>query len=171
MFRKDETFYRTTAEERAKNRGVREYIDSTTVNQIVDGDGSTPLIAAIAEGKLESVMELIRLGADVNIANFHGLTPLLTAALADWPEVIQFLVDAGADLEYSYRGDTALVLASQRGHSEVVKILLELGADINIRKRNLLRVHRLHSTSASAWRLFGREFIDCCRICWENRSN
>lgn len=116
---------------RTLTRDKREHIDPTTINEIVDGNGSTPLMEAIFMGMLESVKELIHLGADVNVVDFHGNTPLLKAVFFDWPEVIPLLVDAGAYLEYSRNGSTALSLACTSGHHRVVKILLGLGADIS----------------------------------------
>lgn len=115
---------------RDSNISTREQIDPTTINNI-DGYGNTPLHMAIADGKLDSVQQLIRLGADVNAIDLHGHTPLLTAVLLDWPEVIPLLVDAGADLEYSDFTTTSLNLACSLGLPRVVKTLLELGANFN----------------------------------------
>jgi ankyrin repeat protein len=74
-------------------------------------DNETPLLAAAGYGwidgysqghsnqeRLETIKLLISLGADVNFACDHGITPLMVAANFGVPDIIQHLVDEGADL-------------------------------------------------------------------------
>jgi ankyrin repeat protein len=53
---------------------------------------------------LEAVRMLLDLGLDPNFANSEGRTPLMGAALKGRPEVIQLLVDRGAELDKRDRG-------------------------------------------------------------------
>lgn len=50
------------------------------------------------EERLETIKLLVELGADVNWACDHGITPLMMAANFGEVELIQYLVDQGADL-------------------------------------------------------------------------
>lgn len=58
---------------------------------------------------LSTVKELLNLGADVNIANNSGITPLMLAAIMDWSEAAQLLLESGAEVDLqSSTGTTAL---------------------------------------------------------------
>ena len=76
-----------------------------------NSDNETPLLVASGYGwidgysqgrsneeRLETIKYLIELGADVNWACNDGITPLMMAANFGKTEIIQYLVDAGADL-------------------------------------------------------------------------
>jgi ankyrin repeat protein len=61
-----------------------------------DRDGNTPLIYAIANGKVQNVELLLDRGADPNLANNGGGTPLAYAIDFGQKEIEQMLIDAGA---------------------------------------------------------------------------
>ena len=76
-----------------------------------NSDNETPLLAASGyawidgysrgrsdEERLETIKLLVELGADVNWACNDGITPLMMAANFGSTELIQYLVDQGADL-------------------------------------------------------------------------
>jgi ankyrin repeat protein len=76
-----------------------------------NSDNETPLLAAAGYGwidgysqgrsneeRLETIKLLVELGADVNWACNDGITPLMVAANFGVVEIIQYLVDQGADL-------------------------------------------------------------------------
>jgi ankyrin repeat protein len=65
-----------------------------------DKEGRTLLLVLLAspEARAEDVQELLRLGADPNVRDRQGCTPLLLAIQPDREDIAQALVDAGADL-------------------------------------------------------------------------
>ena len=78
-------------------------------------------------------------GADVNIQNDKGYTPLMLACLKDdidilmSPAVLDMLLSADANLNTQTEdGKTALILAAHTGYQKGVKILLDAEADINV---------------------------------------
>ena len=64
-----------------------------------DRDGNTPLIYAIANGKVKNVELLLDRGADPNLANNGGGTPLAYAIDFGQKEIEQMLIEAGAKNE------------------------------------------------------------------------
>jgi ankyrin repeat protein len=92
-------------------------------------------------GHLRSQEKLRSLKADLkespwlaNIKNPGGITPLIYLAASGnlYPgsevgsgEIARTLIDAGADLNASYSGETALDVAARKGNAEVLAVLLE----------------------------------------------
>jgi len=68
---------------------------------------------------------LLASGADPNVPNVRGATPLHQAAYANLPELVEILLDAGANPEISAHGDggTPLVMALFWGHREAADLL------------------------------------------------
>jgi len=66
-----------------------------------------------------------------------GSTALMLASSNGHREVVQALLDMGAEVNAADRGGTvnALSLASSNGHREVVKLLLDKGAKVNAAAR------------------------------------
>ena len=79
---------------------------------------------------------LIKLGADVNMADDRGKTVLHNWKLIDVPQTFKMLIDAGADVNArSNNGETPLMTCGGRlvsTRADVVDILLKSGADVNI---------------------------------------
>jgi ankyrin repeat protein len=82
-------------------------------------------------GRLGLVKLLLDRGADVNMKNRWGLTPLLYAVTAPHPDpqVVQALLDGGADPHVrDAKADSALALAKRAVQVEIVKMLEKAGA-------------------------------------------
>jgi ankyrin repeat protein len=94
----------------------------------------TALGSASALGHVELVKLLLDRGADPNIANKYGLTPLLSAAYHGSDAIVAMLIRAGADVDAAEReyGYTPLGTAARKGHIETVRLLLDAGADRRI---------------------------------------
>ena len=73
---------------------------------------------------------LIDAGADVNVRNKHGLTPLFMAARNGHIDVVELLVDAKVDINAA--GITPQPMAPQHNNSENSKLPLETKSGVNI---------------------------------------
>jgi ankyrin repeat protein len=75
------------------------------------------------------VRVLLDRGADVTRGNAHGWTPLHGAAYSDLPLLARMLLDAGAPVDVSARGDggTPLVIALFWGNRTTAELLAEHG--------------------------------------------
>jgi len=58
----------------------------------VNKDGQTPLVKAVLEGNTEAVKLLLDKGADVNLADKNGNTPLIYGCILNKPEIINALL-------------------------------------------------------------------------------
>jgi ankyrin repeat protein len=76
-------------------------------------------------------------GAKVNVRNSYGSAPLHDAALGGQREIIEMLLDRGAELDArdEESGATPLYNAASWGKLEVVRLLIEKGADVNARNK------------------------------------
>ncbi len=138
---------------------VKALVEAGADLNAIDEDGGTALSWAADPGRFEVIKYLVEHGADVNagknalatacenghldIARYlidagagieaglgeHDMTPLVAAAINDHRDVVDLLLERGADLHA--KGDFALEWAAQLGKTEMVDYLLSLGADIN----------------------------------------
>ena len=89
--------------------------------------GNTPLHHAIEFNALRLADLLLASGADPDIVNHQGASPLHRAAPYDTVRV-QLLLDAGADIDLR-DGSGATPLHAAEGDAEVIALLLAAGAD------------------------------------------
>lgn len=82
---------------------------------------------------LDIIDVLIQAGADIDIRNKGGLTPLASACRRDRCEIAKYLIQSGANVNpVNEEGDSPLILAIESGYypdSELVGLLLAAGAD------------------------------------------
>jgi hypothetical protein len=101
--------------------------------------GRTLVHAAAAAGNVTIIAELLRLGADPNVSDDGGHTPLYSVAnectTRGGADVVRALVRAGArvDAQDGVKHCTALHMAARRGNVEVTEVLLDCGAGIEMR--------------------------------------
>lgn len=90
------------------------------------GEQSAALFAAIEQGDVDRVPELIDRGADVNARRADGWTPLMAAANKGQPDVVRELLATGADPNArTLEGWTPLLAGIDGGNEEVVLTILE----------------------------------------------
>ena len=84
----------------------------------------------MSERSVNKTRVLIRAGADVN-AITNGETALMAAAAKGRFEIVELLINAGADVNAKGAGGiTALMRAATEGQVEIVATLLDAGADV-----------------------------------------
>jgi hypothetical protein len=98
--------------------------------------GRTPLQIAVRNQNKELVIWLLYHGANPNIADCNGFTPLCTHTGSH--EITRWLAEKGADVDHRtlLNGYSALHFAAERGQLETAKVLLKHGADPYIRSNS-----------------------------------
>ena len=99
--------------------------------------GRTPLHIAAEKGYGDVAMFLIENGADVNLTDANGNTPLIFIIHKIGNlEITKRLLEKGALVNVQNRtGETALMYAAWRGHSDIAQLLLENRADATLKNR------------------------------------
>jgi ankyrin repeat protein len=103
------------------------------------------LLDSIYKGRKDIFDLLIQRGADVNITNKNGDTPLFCAVNKDDLDYLKILIAHGFKVDTKlWGGETALMSEAIAGRTEAVKLLLEAGADINAKDdRGQTALHRM----------------------------
>lgn len=100
----------------------------------MDEDAEAPLHYAAFTGRKACVMELLRMGADVDVRTSQGATPLHKALEGGHQNIIETLVEAGADVNVPLQyGRTPLHFAAAMGQELAALHLLRSGADTRMR--------------------------------------
>jgi ankyrin repeat protein len=101
-------------------------------------DGATALHWAVYTEDAETTALLIRAGANVNVRNNYGVSPLALASKQVNPHILDQLMKAGADpndeINYINANETPLMHAARAGNVEGVRLLLVAGAKVNARE-------------------------------------
>lgn len=95
-------------------------------------DDRTPLMLAACSGNLCSLFDLILSGAEIDKQNSRRWTALMYACWFNQYEIVQQLLDSGADpnIHKSYdMVETPLSIAAHQGHFEIARLLIAHGAD------------------------------------------
>ena len=94
----------------------------------------TALHKVTSEGNLAMAAYLIRNGAQTEVEDNNGYTPLIYAAMLNKLEVAKLLISYGAQVNKpNRRGITPLSMAVIQRNFDVVKYLITNGADLNVR--------------------------------------
>jgi ankyrin repeat protein len=109
-------------------------IDHSVINKKYRGD--TAIMKASRQCNGSTVVAfLLKNGANINDKNVRDTidqTPLIVAAQGGCKEIVEMLLEAGANIEHrNDQGETALISAAQEGHKEIVQMLLDAGANVN----------------------------------------
>ena len=113
---------------------------SKTWNQVLTSDTikrraknlfESCLFDAIKDGRRDVVLLLLQMGTDPDKVGIDGRTALHHAALSGFKDVVELLLDEGADLHNrdSVTDTTPICLAAYWGYTDVVKLFLDRGVD------------------------------------------
>ena len=102
-----------------------------------DKDGCTLLHTAAEGGHMQTVLELIRLGANKSIVAGVLGSPLHVAVVCGHVSTVKAMLKAGCPVDVVASNDgTVLYYAVQGGNTEVIREVLSTGCDINAAKNN-----------------------------------
>jgi ankyrin len=101
-------------------------------NRAIPFGSNTPLMFAARSGDLESAKLLVAAGAHVNDVDGWGVSVMALAAHSGFTDLVEFLLDAGADVNASRAGFAALHAAIMRRDEKLVRTLLAHGANPNL---------------------------------------
>src|SRR2546421_7731681 len=100
-------------------------------NRSILHGGDTALMFAARVGDLDSARLLVAAGASVNDADAWGVSATALAAHSGFRELVEFLLEKGADPNADGAGFTALHIAIMRRDEKMAGALLTHGADPN----------------------------------------
>src|SRR5262245_7566473 len=101
-------------------------------NRQIPFGSNTALMFAARAGDLESAKLLVAAGARVNDVDAWGVSVMSLAAHSGFTDLVEFLLDKGADVNASGAGFTALHAAIMRRDETLVRTLLAHRADPNL---------------------------------------
>ncbi|MGB3795198.1 MAG: ankyrin repeat domain-containing protein [Alteraurantiacibacter sp.] len=103
---------------------------SVIVNSRDISSGETGLHITVDRRDLTWTKFLLQEGANPNIADNRGRTPLIAAAQSGFVEGVEALVKAGARLDVGNEtGETPLIAAVHARNIELIRVLVAAGAD------------------------------------------
>ena len=111
---------------------VRLLLDHGADAHVRDNDENSALHIAADRGHLEVVKILLALNLDVNARNAFGTTPL-SESLSRQPDIMQLLLDRGADVQRSAGFWFPLHHAVHTGSPEIVQMLLDRNTEVDVR--------------------------------------
>ena len=104
--------------------------------QNVPHGGNTALTFAARVGDLASARMLVSAGADVNDADARGVSVVVLAAYSGFGDLVEFVLDEGADPNAAEAGFSALHVTIMRRDEDLGRLLLAREADPNARLTN-----------------------------------
>ena len=105
-----------------------------SLNATVDDEKVTAFWLATDVESVAMMRLLHSKGSDINRGNSYGTTPLHLSSRKGNQEIMECLLDLGADVdadEVGWEGDTALGIAAHRGDIGMVRLLQTNGGNIN----------------------------------------
>ncbi|KAB0796783.1 hypothetical protein PPYR_10844 [Photinus pyralis] len=112
-------------------------------------DLSTPVHLACSQGATEIVKIMFKLQPEekfqcLQSCDVQKMTPLHCAAMFDHPDIVEYLISEGAEINaLDKEKRSPLLLGASRGGWKTVHTLIRLGADINVKdinRRNILHL-------------------------------
>lgn len=116
-------------------------------HDVRDDTGETPIFTAVTGymGNLNALKEMVKAGADINLSNEDGNTPLHYSSSDDSQiKQVSYLVSKGAKVNVQNKfGETPLYLAVSEGEAQSIQTLLRAGADVSLKTKEGMTVFDL----------------------------
>ena len=123
---------------------------STVINARDLSSGETGLHIVVSQRNLVWVRWLLQEGANPNIADKQGITPLIQAVRMGYIEGVEALIAGGAQVDIANNiGETPLIWAVHSRNLQLLEVLLEAGADAD-RTDNAGRSARAYASERGA---------------------
>lgn len=104
--------------------------NSTIVNSQDRTDGHTALHITVRARAYRWMSYLLGKGADPNLADKHGVTPLMLACQMNLPDAVVALAQSGAKVDIpNDAGETPLITAVHNRNVQMIRLLLAAGAN------------------------------------------
>ena len=141
------TTYHSAAAKGNVNAIARLHADGDDIN-VVDASGVTALIHAINLNQKESVIALLKAGADVNVADVTSKnTPLHHAILQGNIFFVRLLVDNGADVSLqNYEGKSSFDLVQNSRNEEIKRLVVIHSPVVDTPKKKNIQIVQLAKT-------------------------
>jgi ankyrin repeat protein len=92
--------------------------------------GDTALHIVTRKRELDWIAYLLKKGADPNVPDANGDTPLIVTARIGFEEAADYMVQMKAKVDAANRrGETALIIAVQQRQPRIIELLLKAGAN------------------------------------------
>ncbi|KAH0551120.1 hypothetical protein GP486_007536 [Trichoglossum hirsutum] len=120
---------------KGKSAVVKILLRGGAEKEVRDNRKQIPLHLAASSGNFDTALRL--LGSGLNAEDKNGQTPLHVAARDGNHQIVQLLVDEGADMDVqAVNLQTPLHMAASNGKSEVVRVLVREGANTAMKDNN-----------------------------------
>ncbi len=122
------------------------------------------LFEAALLGYTKIVQFFLENGANINVINEQGATPLHVAVHNGYYSTAEFLLKNGAKVDALLpKGESALVLAANHGAIDLIKLLIQYGANkgLMVKGLNLAQIASQNGHAEAAKLLSGEQQIGC----------
>ncbi|MDX1923696.1 MAG: ankyrin repeat domain-containing protein [Rickettsiaceae bacterium] len=105
-------------------------------------DINNKLVYTSFDNNVNTVKKYLDMGANPNSRDYRRVTPLHIAVTSANPEIINLLIDRGANVNATFGADdlSPLMLATLNREKEVVKTLIDRGASVNMKDPMLFSI-------------------------------
>lgn len=111
-------------------------LDKTTLHEVVNENGQTPLMVATLKNNLALATILLHAGFDPSQKDVTMLPPFIGAASNGFDKILSVLISAKPDpTQYNRFGGTALLPSAEKGYLKAVQVAIDYGVPVNHQNR------------------------------------